>query len=111
MSNKCIEIVDELQFISCSASAPVLKYLIESTLRTHNCDLDTDIIADLVKNLSDAHPISSALAKDGPFSTSYKRREFMKEHFSVVEPKEYILSEKEGKHSSMSQYCSHFCRF
>lgn len=37
------------------------------------------------------------MAKDGPFSTSYKRQEFMKEHFSVVEPKEYILGEKEGK--------------
>lgn len=55
------------------------------------------MIADLVKILSETHPISSALASNGPFSTSYKRREFMKEHFSVVEPIQYILNEKECK--------------
>lgn len=98
VSNRCIdEITDELQFISNNASVPVLKDLIESTLRTHNCDLDSAVISDLVENLSKAHPISSAFARDGDFSTSYKRRQFLKEHFSVVEPKEYILDEKEGK--------------
>lgn len=82
VANKCIdEIVNELQFISCTASVPVIRELIESTLRTHSCELDTAVISDLVKILSKAHPISSALASDGPFSTSYKRREFMKEHF------------------------------
>lgn len=98
VSNKCInEIVNELQFISCTPSVPVIRELIESTLRTHSCELDTAAMSDLVKILSEAHPISSALATDGPFSTSYKRRQFMKEHFAVVEPKEYILDEKEGK--------------
>ena len=98
VSNKCIdEIVNELQFISCTASVPVIRELIESTLRTHSYELDTAVISDLVKILSEAHPISSALASDGPFSTSYKRRQFIKEQFSVVEPKEYILDEKEGK--------------
>lgn len=38
--NKCInEIVDELQFISCCATAPVLRDVVESTLKSHNCDL------------------------------------------------------------------------
>lgn len=92
--NRCIdEIVDELQFISYNASAPVLKDVIECTLRTHNCDMDMD----LVENLSKNYPISSAFARDGSFSTPYKRRQFLKEHFSVVEPKEYILDEKECK--------------
>lgn len=92
--NKCIdEIVNELQFISCTVSESI-RELIESTLRAHSCELDTAVIADLVKTLSESHPISSALASDAPFSTSYRRREFMKENFSVVEPIEYILNEK-----------------
>ncbi|XP_033991703.1 uncharacterized protein LOC117487157 [Trematomus bernacchii] len=96
--NKCIDtIVDELQFISCSASGPVLRDVIESTLKSHNCDLDEAVISDLVKNLCESHPMSSVLGTDGPFTTSYKRREFMKKHFSVVEPKEYILDKREGK--------------
>lgn len=71
--NKCInEIVDKLQFISCCASGPVLRVVVESTLKSHNCDLDSAVIADLVKNLCKSHPISSALGTDGPFTTSYK---------------------------------------
>ena len=96
--NKCIdEIVDELQFISCCASGPVLRDVVESTLKSHNCDLDSAVISDLVKNLCESHPISTALGTDGPFTTSYKRRQFMKKHFSVVEPEEHILDKKEGK--------------
>ena len=43
--NKCInEIVDELQFISCCASsAPVLRDVVESTLKSHNCDLCIEV--------------------------------------------------------------------
>lgn len=49
--SKCIdEIVDELQFISCCASGPVLRDVVESTLKSHNCDLDPAVISDLVKN-------------------------------------------------------------
>lgn len=92
---KCIdEIVDELQFISFCASGPVLRDVVESTLNSHNCDLDSAVISDLVKNLCESHPISTALGTDGPFTTANKRGQFMKEHFSVVEPGEYILDKK-----------------
>lgn len=50
-----------------------------------------------MKNICEAHPISTALGTGGPFTTSYKRREFMKKHFSVVEPEEHILDKKKGK--------------
>lgn len=96
--NKCIdEIVDELQFISTSASGPLLRDVVVSTLKSHNCDLDPAIISDLVKNLCETHPISTALGTGGPFTTYYKRREFMKKHFSVVEPEEHILDKKKGQ--------------
>ena len=96
--NKCIdEIVDELQFISTSASAPLLRDVVVSTLKSHNCNLDPAIISDLVKNICETHPISTALGTGGPFTTSYKRREFMKKHFSVLEPEEHILDKKRGQ--------------
>lgn len=96
--NKCIdEIVDKLQFISTSASGPLLRDVVVSTLKSHNCDLDPAIISDLVKNICETHPISTALGSDGPFTTLYKRRQFMKKHFTVIEPKEHILDKKRGK--------------
>lgn len=82
VSNRCIDqIVDELQLISSSASAPVLIDVVESTLKSHNCDIDPTVISDLVKNLCESNPVSSALGKDGRFSTTYKRREFIKALF------------------------------
>lgn len=108
--NKCIdEIVNELQFISTCASGPLLRDVVVSTLQNHNCALDPAIVSDLVKGICQTHPISTALGKDGPFTTSYKRREFMKKHFVVVEPEEHIL-DKRAKHSSMSQYYPPWCR-
>jgi len=49
----------------------------------------------MVTDLCEGNPITSALTSNGPFSTSYKRREYFKEHFSVVEPIEYMLSARE----------------
>lgn len=71
--------------------------MVVSTLRNHKCDLDPAVVSDLVKNLCESHPISTTLGADGPFTTQYKRREFLKKHFSVVEPEEHILDKKEGK--------------
>lgn len=56
-----------------------------SPLSKVTTELDSALLPDSVKNLCESHPISSALGKDGPFTTSYKRREFMKARFSVVD--------------------------
>lgn len=66
VSNKCIdEIVHELQFTS--TSGPLLRDVVVSTLKSHNCDLDPAIVSDLVKNICDTHPISTTLGTGGPF--------------------------------------------
>lgn len=78
VSNRCIdEIVDELQFISSTASRPVIKQ-----------------ISDFVENLTSLNPLNAALGVDRPFNTSYKRGRFLKEQFHIVEPVEYILDEQ-----------------
>lgn len=98
VSSKCItEVAAELQFISSSVTVPAIKKTINSCLRKHKCVLDDVVVSDLVKQLSESNPISTALRADGFLSTAYKRREFYKEKFHVVEPVEYILDKKEGR--------------
>ncbi len=47
--SKCIdEIVDELQFITCTASEPVIKDIVHNTLKKHNCNLEELVITELV---------------------------------------------------------------
>ncbi|KAK0151232.1 hypothetical protein N1851_007629 [Merluccius polli] len=80
VSNTCIdELVEELNFLSSSASGPVIKEIILSTLRKHSCTLEDSLISELVKDLCQLNPFSSALGVDGPLSTHYRRQQFMKE--------------------------------
>lgn len=58
------------------------------------CEL---VIAELVNNLCKLNPLSAALSEEGPLGTAYQRNKYLKEHFSIVEPLEYILDAKEGK--------------
>ena len=66
-------------------------------LRKHHYVLNDSAISDLVKQLCETNPIGTVLRADGPLATSYKRREFFKKKFHVVEPVEYILDKKEGQ--------------
>lgn len=91
--NQCIdELVEELHFISHSASAPIMKDILQSCLKRHNCEIDETIVSEMVNDICGANPISSALCDDGPLSSAFKRRKYFNEHFSVVEPIEYVLS-------------------
>ncbi|XP_056450915.1 uncharacterized protein LOC130386152 isoform X1 [Gadus chalcogrammus] len=96
--SKCItEVVAELQVLSSVVSGPAIRKSVNSCLRKHNCVLDDLVVSDLVKQLSESNPISTALRSDGPLATTFKRREFFKKTFHVVEPVEYILDKKEGR--------------
>jgi len=55
------------------------------------------VVTDLVKSLCQLNPLSVAFSKEGHLGTAYKRNSYLKEHFSIVEPVEYILDAKEGK--------------
>ena len=79
---RCIdEIVEELQFITCSASAPVIKNIVHSTLQNHNCTVEEVVITDLVKSLCQLNPLSVAFSEEGPLGTAYKRNSYLKEHY------------------------------
>lgn len=98
VSNTCLnDIIEELHFITSTASGPIIKEILLSTLQKHGCNIDDSMVSELVTNICQQNPVSSALATDGPLSTSYKRSIFLKEHFSIIEPVEYILDDKEHK--------------
>lgn len=65
--------------------------------KRHDCVVDEAIITALVEELCKATPISTALREDGPLASCFKRREYFKEHFQIIEPVEYILHSKENR--------------
>lgn len=95
---RCIdEIVEELQFFTCSASAPVIKNIVQNTLQNNNCSLEESVVTDLVKNICKLNPLSVAFSEDGPLGTAYKRSSYLKERFCIVEPIEYVLDAKQRR--------------
>lgn len=98
VSNTCInELVEELHFLTASASGPVIKEIILSTLRKHGCTFEDSVISELVKDLCQLSPVCAALRVDGPLSSQFRREQFRKEHLSPTEPVEYILDSTEKK--------------
>ncbi len=69
---RCIdELVEELHFISSSASGPILKGILESCLQKHTCEVDDLIISEMVTDLCKCNPVTLALGSSGLLSTSY----------------------------------------
>ena len=97
-SVKCIDaLVEDLHFISSSASVAVVRNTLDSTLRVNECIVDQAIITDLAEQLCNFHPISTALGAGGPLSSAFRRRSYFKEHFQCVDPVEYILDLQKNK--------------
>ena len=48
------------------------------------------VVKELAHTLSKGNPLVNALGKGGPLSTAYKRKQYFKEAFKVVEPIEFV---------------------
>lgn len=91
-SVRCIDtLVEDLHFISSSASVALVRNTHDSTLRLNQCTVDQAIITGLAKQLCNFHPISTALGRGGLLSSTFKRIRYFKENFHCVDPVEYIL--------------------
>lgn len=82
--------MEELNFI-CTASAPIIQQIVSRNLANYSCSVEEDIVTELVEELCKSYPLSSALGVNGPFGSFFKRKKYLKEHFNVIEPMEYIL--------------------
>lgn len=98
VSVRCIDsLVEDLHFISSSASVDIVRNTLDSTLRLNQCKVDQVIITDLAEQLCNFHPISTALGGGGPLSLAFKRRRYFKKNFHCVNPVEYILDFEKNK--------------
>lgn len=97
-SGKCVDhLVEELQFICGSASVPNIRKIVVSTFEKNECTFDETLVSELVEELCKSHPITAALREDGPLGTGFKRRQYFKDKFNVVDPVEYLLDSTRNK--------------
>ena len=90
------EIVSELQYIVGSVSAPVTHTIIDQILKKNNCHLDKTVLKELADSVCKHNPVNIAIGNNGPLSTAYKRKQYYKNTFSLVEPVEYKLDVKDN---------------
>ena len=98
VSVRCIdESVDDLHFIASSAPISSVKSVIVSHFQKNNQTIDDTFVRPLVEDLCKSNPLTAALSSAGPLSSSFKRRQYFKETFEVVEPVEYVLEPNEKR--------------
>lgn len=88
------ELLDEIHFVLNSASVPVTFDIISDVLKNHNLQIDSSVIKELAAAVCKAQPLGKAIGKGGSLATGFKRKQFYKEHFCVVEPVEVVLNTK-----------------
>ncbi len=89
------EIVNEL----CSVYSIVQEFtprIIESVLVKHNCVLTNEVTTALAEIIENTNPLAS-LSKSGPFANEYKRTNYYKDNFKVIEPVEYFFESSSPK--------------
>lgn len=91
------ELLEELQYLLGTVTAPITQETITNFLRDHNCQVDESLLKELSTVLCISNPIRSAIANHGPLSSSWKRKAYYKRHFTVVEPVEYVLDQTNRK--------------
>lgn len=88
------EVLDEINYLLSSASVPVTKGIITGVFSKHNLQIDDVIISKLAAVVCELNPLGKGIGKKGPLATAFKRKQYYKEHFRVVEPVECILDAK-----------------
>lgn len=91
------EFLEELHFIFTSAVVPISNSTAAEVFKKYDLHVDQLIIDKLIIAISTNNPLVTAIAKDGPLASAYKRKQFYKEHFKVVEPVEYVLDARSKK--------------
>ncbi len=91
------EFLEELHFLLSTSSQTVTCDRLKDLFQEHSLACDDAIIQDIAKAVCESHPLHTAIGQHGPLSTVYRRKEFYKSHFCVVEPVEYILDSQQRK--------------
>ena len=96
-ATKMDEFLEELHYLFSAGTFPLSVNIIEDVLRKHGYTSDMAVTTEVATALSNSHPLLKPLSEGGCLSTSYLHSKFYRENFSVIEPIEYVLDEKENK--------------
>lgn len=88
------ELLNELQLLISSALVPVTNNILAHFFNNHNLQVEQLLIKELGCALGSSNPLSKALGKDGPLATAFKRKQYYKDHFNMVDPVQNILDAK-----------------
>ncbi len=91
------EFLEELHFIFSSAVVPISNSTANDVFKKHDIHVDNLVIDELTPAISTHNPLVKAIAKDGPIASAFKRKQYYKKHFKVVEPVEYVLEARSNK--------------
>lgn len=91
------ELLCELHYLLSTVSVPVTCSSLSELFKTKNIEVDSLIVKELADILCKSNPLVKAIGKGGPLATAYKRKEYFKELFNVVEPVEFILDQKKSR--------------
>jgi len=91
------ELLEELHFIFTSAALPVSHSTAFDIFNKHNLQVNQLIVNELISAISSNNPLVIAIAKGGPLASAFKRKQYYKENFEVVEPVEYVLEARSNK--------------
>lgn len=91
------ELLHQLHYLLSSPSVPITFDSVYDVLKNHRVQVDESLVKELAQEVCNSNPVAKAFAKDGPLATAYKRKQYYKRHFNVVNPVEYILEPRTKK--------------
>lgn len=91
------ELLYELHYLLNTVSVPVTCSNLSEFFKNKNIEVDNSVINELADILCESNPLVKAIGKGGPLATAYKRKEYFKEEFNIVEPVEFILDQKKSR--------------
>ncbi len=90
-------LLDELHYLLSTGSVPVTCSSLSEFFKNKNLEVDSLILKELADVLCKSNPLVKVIGKGGFLATAYKRKEYFKELFNVIEPVEFILDQKQGR--------------
>lgn len=92
------ELLQDLHFLMSSASLSTLKAIVSDFCTKHNLCLNATEIEELASAVCFSNPLTKSIGEQGPLRTAFKRKQYFKDKFQVVEPVEYVL-DKDSNHT------------
>ena len=92
------ELLQDLHFLMSSASLTTLNTIVSDFCTKHHLGLNASEMEELTSAVCLSNPLTKTIGDQGPLGTAFKRKQYFKDKFQVIEPVEYVL-DKERNHT------------